>query len=417
MSKVKKKTAFKFMNKYYRIQKTVFFLMIFQFFLTRLSAQEHMAGKTVICSSKKSHSIFPLGPSSETVHASRLSYFEVTYSGFPPEAVAAFDYALSIWERHITSTVPIRVHASWSALGMNQLASTRPTKLFRGFPGAIQADIWYPVALAEKITGKDLNDAAEPDIEVKLSQHQDWYFGTDGNTPEDSYDLVTIALHELAHGFGFVSSAQETEGKGSLRDENYLTIFDLLLENKQHQRLSSFPELSAALFAQFTSDQLYIYSPTAAEANGRQFPKLHAPGFFSPGSSLSHLDEAAFPKHEGNALMSSYFSFGQSIHEPGGVVLGILADLGWNYSKEKPYEVVVFPNPGTGVFNFQFPINLSTLNFTIIDVRGRKVSGLQNYNIDWPHKEVDLSHMPNGVYIAVISTPVGEIKKRMVLIR
>lgn len=32
------------------------------------------------------------------------------------------------------------------------------------------------------------------------------YFGTDGNTPANQYDFVTVFMHELTHGLGFTSS-------------------------------------------------------------------------------------------------------------------------------------------------------------------------------------------------------------------
>ena len=41
----------------------------------------------------------------------------VTYNGFTPEAQSAFQYAVDIWARTITSEVPIRITANWSQLG------------------------------------------------------------------------------------------------------------------------------------------------------------------------------------------------------------------------------------------------------------------------------------------------------------
>ena len=64
----------------------------------------------------------------------------------------------------------------------------------------------YPVALAEKIAGKSLNDSLEADITLRINSSVNWYLGTDGNTPRQKYDLVTVVLHEICHGLGFFDS-------------------------------------------------------------------------------------------------------------------------------------------------------------------------------------------------------------------
>src|SRR5262245_6992192 len=41
----------------------------------------------------------------------------VTYNGFSPEAQAAFQAAVNIWQLTISSRVPIRIQANWTTLG------------------------------------------------------------------------------------------------------------------------------------------------------------------------------------------------------------------------------------------------------------------------------------------------------------
>ena len=52
-------------------------------------------------------------------------------------------------------------------------------------------------------------DVGEQDIITSFNSHAavDWYFGTDGNTPSRRRDFVSVVLHEIGHGLGFISFA------------------------------------------------------------------------------------------------------------------------------------------------------------------------------------------------------------------
>jgi hypothetical protein len=78
----------------------------------------------------------------------------VTYVNFPEEAKIAFEYAISIWEQSVYSPVPINVVAKWEKLTDNMLGSGKPSLFYRNFKGTPQANVYYPIALVEKITGK-----------------------------------------------------------------------------------------------------------------------------------------------------------------------------------------------------------------------------------------------------------------------
>ena len=143
--------------------------------------------------------------------------FEVTYTGFTPEARTAFQFAVDIWAFLITSEVPIKVDAHWvDTLGTTVLGASQPTSFFRfeNNPPLISST-WYPVAIAEKLVGSNLNDNT-PDIFAIFNQNfSNWYFGTDGNPPAGKIDFVTVVLHELGHGLGLVGSMTVSSGSGS----------------------------------------------------------------------------------------------------------------------------------------------------------------------------------------------------------
>ncbi|MBK9509673.1 MAG: hypothetical protein IPO04_09500 [Cytophagaceae bacterium] len=96
--------------------------------------------------------------------------FDVTYVGFPEEAKAAFQRAVDIWANMLRSTVNIKVTAYWESLDNGVLGSANTTNYYRNFSGAREVNTYYPIALAEKLAGKEVNSINEDDIFVGLIQ-------------------------------------------------------------------------------------------------------------------------------------------------------------------------------------------------------------------------------------------------------
>src|SRR5690606_22826158 len=126
----------------------------------------------------------------------------VTYNGFPENAKQAFEYAVSIWAKSVYSPVTINIHANWEVLDKNKLGHGKPSLFYRNFKGTPQPNVFYPIALVEKLTGKEYNNDNDADISCSCNSSQAWYFGIDGNTPSTQYDFVTAVLHEIGHGLG-----------------------------------------------------------------------------------------------------------------------------------------------------------------------------------------------------------------------
>src|SRR4030095_348579 len=93
-----------------------------------------------------------------------------------------------------------------------------------------------------------------------------------------------------------------------------------------------FPNPSAALGAQLTSNNVFLNGPNATGALGGSLVKLYAPATWQQGSSFSHLNEATFPAGDPNSLMTPQLGAGEAIHDPGNVVRGVFADIGWGSS-------------------------------------------------------------------------------------
>lgn len=135
--------------------------------------------------------------------------------------------AADIWAGILDSPVPIRIQVRFSALTCDAnsavLANTGAIQLLSdfapnaGFPGPEFSNTWYPIALANRRSGRDLlssGDDIQTRINLSLGQTGcgfDWYYGLDDQHGA-KIDLVTTLLHEYAHGFGFATEVDPATG-------------------------------------------------------------------------------------------------------------------------------------------------------------------------------------------------------------
>jgi hypothetical protein len=257
--------------------------------------------------------------------------FNVIYHGFTPEAQAAFQFAVDVWASKLSSPIGVTIDATWKVLSAGQLGGAGPYKSVKDFPHAPRPGTYYPVALASSLAGIDLNVGHE-EIDAEFGSTFDWYFGTDGKCPAGKTDFVSVVLHELGHGLGFVDGAKYTAGVGSLGLGSPLapTAFDAFIVNGSAQRLTqAFANSSVALGSQFTSNNLFLDGQkTVAGAAGARV-KLYAPATWRTGSSISHLDDATYPAGDPNSLMTPSIGRAESIHDPGPITMGFFQDMGW----------------------------------------------------------------------------------------
>ena len=261
----------------------------------------------------------------------------VNYIGFTPEAQTAFQYAVGIWASQLAAPVPITVEASFSNLGSRVLGSAGPFFVWPAVPNGV-ANTLYPDALAGQLAGADA-DPGTPDVDARFSSAAPWYFGTDGKVPPGQYDFVSVVLHELGHGLGFIGSGRVASGVGSwglnAGSGPLPFIFDRFVFNGFGQAIldtALFPNGSAALAGQMTGENLFFSGPFTRASNGNAAARLYAPPAFEDGSSYSHLDEATYTGGHPNSLMTPQIASAEAIHDPGGIVRGMFRDMGWRLS-------------------------------------------------------------------------------------
>jgi len=170
----------------------------------------------------------------------------------------AFQRAAEIWAARLDSNVPIRIRAQFTALGAGVLGSAGPVSVLRNFPGAPLANTWYHVALANKLAGVDLAPAND-DITANFSTNFNFYLGLDANHGTQP-DLVTVLLHEFAHGLGFSQLANLNSGalfNGS--PDHYNThLFDLTLGLFWPQMTNAQRAASATRFGRVVWDGSFV---------------------------------------------------------------------------------------------------------------------------------------------------------------
>lgn len=261
----------------------------------------------------------------------KTATFNVTYTGFTPQAETAFQFAVDIWSTLITSPVPINITAQWSALGSGVLGGANAGTYYRDFAGTQRHLIWHPVALAEKITRRELNDPANPDIVASFSSQANWHFDPNTLPASGAYDLVTVVLHEIGHGLGITKSYTVVGDNGQISSFFGLPVaYETFVVNSSDQGIiQSFTSPSTALKTQLTGGNLFFDSPLVKAANNSSKAQIFAPGTFAQGSSIAHLDETVFPSGNINALMTPFISPQEKNHNPGPISMAILNDIGW----------------------------------------------------------------------------------------
>lgn len=363
-----------------------------------------------------------------------------------PQIVAAMEHTASIWEQHLNSPVQIKINVLMFPVGGAFLGFTFPNGR-RNFAGAPLADTWYPSCLANAIAGAELNPG-ESDMDIVMAADVNWYFGTDGNPAPQQFDFVSVLLHEIGHGLGFVSLSDSYGGEGSFGMIDFSQFapfqptfpipqldgmpgaYDRLLVTGAGQIISDtslFPNPSSMLHATFTGNNVFFTGEEAVIANGNQAPRIFAPPVFAFGTSISHLDEGSFPGASGNSLMTPFIGNGEVEHHPGPITLGVLRDIGWNISTsavEIPavsrFSALVLGLGQESVLQLDLPA-AGDVRWALADARGQVLRQVQLDNMPEGRQHIplanELSGLPAGFYVVLAVWEGQVVARQLALIK
>lgn len=152
----------------------------------------------------------------------------------------AFQFAANIWGSMLNSSSPITIRADWQALPCTTnsaaLGSAGAASIWRDFSGATFPGTWYSAALANALTGVDLETAGTNPQEINAHFNVNlgnpgcldgihFYLGLDNNHGNDA-DLVTVLIHEFSHGLGFQTFTNSSTGAQNM---GFPSIYDRFL--------------------------------------------------------------------------------------------------------------------------------------------------------------------------------------------
>ncbi|MEM9301594.1 MAG: Ig-like domain-containing protein [Pseudomonadota bacterium] len=257
-----------------------------------------------------------------------------------------FEAAAQVYADRLDSDVSIRVDAAFIALectpgGGAVLGAAGPASFATN--SSIQPNVFFPRALEDALTGFD-NDPGQPDIITQFNSQIDdgvclggaqFYYGLDDNVPSNRVALYPVVLHELAHGLGFTSLVDESDGTFPFDTPS---AFDLLVFDTQFNRF--WTDLSnSQRAASAVNDPDVVWDGEAVAAVADEFTgtgfrqgslRLHAPGTIEPGSSISHFTEDASP----DLLMEP--ALGDLVFAETDVTVPLFEDIGWPLLGNRP---------------------------------------------------------------------------------
>ncbi|MEJ0030994.1 MAG: hypothetical protein WDO15_11735 [Bacteroidota bacterium] len=270
------------------------------------------------------------------------------------------------------------------------------------FTALLNKNVWYPIALAEKITGKEINSVNEFDIEAAFSSaFTNWHFGLTGSDPPaNKYDLVSIVLHEIGHGLGithaytvgdFSHIPEYFEAKPVVYETNLEDNTGLNFVNDFDPSTRSIP-LENVITG---GNTLFFDSPLVRSANSNLPASIYAPSIYSGGSSIAHLDEAMYPAGSINSLMTPQIGTAERILDPGPIIKNILKEIGWTVTVIQhtalkdtenttgPYHVVAKVKSDNGYAGSSVKINYKTTgSFTVASMTA--TANADEYKFDLP---------------------------------
>lgn len=259
------------------------------------------------------------------------------------QRLALFEAAAAVWAAFLDSEVEIQVGAEFNALSPcsssgGVLGSAGAASLFQtssASSGVEFTSTVYPVALFNKQrgidvdSGVDINTTFNSDVDTGcLGAGSRFYYGLDNATPSNTVNLFVVLLHELGHGLGFASYAdQDGSRPGNLPDIWARYQLDAST-GKTWDQMNDAERAASAINA---GNLFWIGSNVKGASDflssGREpdqgWVQLYAPAPYEAGSSVSHFATEVTP----SVLMEPAITAGLTLDLD--LTRQLMRDIGW----------------------------------------------------------------------------------------
>lgn len=236
----------------------------------------------------------------------------------------AMTRAAELLAQEMQSPVPITIDACWDNLGTGNavtLAQAGPRIVVSDLPPMPRKYTWYVDGPTARLSGTALckaldDDCSRAQIRATFNNQVDtpsalgaigFHYGLQASTTS-SPDFITVALHEITHGLGFISLVDIDPDSGSSAGSKFLgtdDIYSAQLSWLQLGQLRPFNDLSDSERMQAAASGSELKwiddSATNSAANPRRalpapnnYVQVYAPNPISAGSSVSHIDQDGY---------------------------------------------------------------------------------------------------------------------------
>ncbi|MEM9529951.1 MAG: hypothetical protein AAGA23_03470 [Pseudomonadota bacterium] len=268
--------------------------------------------------------------------------------------------AARLLSQELYGPVMVTIQACWDNLGGSAnsavLAGARGNQLVANTPG-LPDNLFFIQAAVTRRAGTSLSgllggdQTGTPDIFIEFNADIDgstalgsrvFYYGLNGagNTNNDS-DFVSVALHEITHGMGFVSTIN---GDGSLTGSLPDVFTANLIDNRNgeaislidstvgdDQRLDTITSVSGL---QWSGPESSISERNLQATSSDAYVVMNAPLTYQPGSSVSHVAQNYCELMTANTSVCVDSPFRQlALSRP------MLNEVGWAPGPDRPVYV------------------------------------------------------------------------------